>query len=349
MGMSIQVVYALFGGLLLLLVCFLSYLLIQKARLNAFRAKVESYKDSIKESLFIYLYRKDEEHRIEPKNKIELAGVEELLSGFSAAVQGDDIRNNITLYAEKVFTPKYKKELHHSRWSVRMNALYAIEDFGLTTLTDQLVEMYEKKNSTAAEKNQILKILVKLNRPEFVVYMTNASKPLSEFMYRSLFGTMNSEQFQQFINKFEDLQEEIQLPLIDMIGINHKLEYIDFLKMHMKSSSEELRIRSLKSLNALSFPLKVEELTKHLQSDMWQERMMATKLVGKTRDEKGLSLLEQSLKDSHFLVRSNAAQSMMKIPTGTEYLVHVYKTTDDKFSKDMAAEWLEKGGITVVE
>jgi hypothetical protein len=40
---------------------------------------------------------------------------------------------------------------------------------------------------------------------------------------------------------------------------------------------------------------------------------------------------------------------MMKIPTGKEYLVHVYKTTDDKFSKDMAAEWLEKGGVTVVE
>lgn len=40
--------------------------------------------------------------------------------------------------------------------------------------------------------------------------MTNASRPLSEFMYRSLFGTMNSEQFQQFINKFEDLKEEIQ-------------------------------------------------------------------------------------------------------------------------------------------
>ena len=109
MGMSIQVVYILFGGLLLLLVCFLSYLLIQKARLNAFRAKVESYKDSIKESLFIYLYRKDEEHRIEPKNKIELAGVEELLSGFSAAVQGDDIRNNITLYAEKVLHPNIKR------------------------------------------------------------------------------------------------------------------------------------------------------------------------------------------------------------------------------------------------
>jgi len=82
------------------------------------------------------------------------------LSSFSAAVQGDEILNNITLYAEKVFTPKYKKELHHSRWSVRMNALYAIEDFGLTTLTHQLVEMYEKKNSTAAEKNQILKIYV---------------------------------------------------------------------------------------------------------------------------------------------------------------------------------------------
>lgn len=158
--MSIQVVYALFGGLLLLLVCFLSYLLIQKARLNAFRAKVESYKDSMKESLFIYLYRKDEEHRVEPKNKIELAGVEELLSGFSATVQGDEILNNITLYAEKVFTPKYKKELHHSRWSVRMNALYAIEDFGLTTLTDQLVEMYEKKIRQSFMDRQLLRYVL---------------------------------------------------------------------------------------------------------------------------------------------------------------------------------------------
>jgi len=55
MAMSIQVVYVLFGGLLLLLVCFLSYLLIQKARLNAFRAKVESYKDSMK-NLFLFIY-----------------------------------------------------------------------------------------------------------------------------------------------------------------------------------------------------------------------------------------------------------------------------------------------------
>ena len=80
--MSIQVVYVLFGALLLLLVCFLIYLLIQKARLNAFRAKVEFYKDSMKESLFIYLYRKDEEHRVEPKNKIELAGVEDYRAVF---------------------------------------------------------------------------------------------------------------------------------------------------------------------------------------------------------------------------------------------------------------------------
>ncbi len=87
---------------------------------------------------------------------------------------------------------------------------YAIEDFGLTTLTRPISRNVREKNSTAAEKNQILKILVKLNRPEFVVYMTNASRPLSEFMYRSLFGTMNSEQFQQFINKFEHLQGATQ-------------------------------------------------------------------------------------------------------------------------------------------
>lgn len=40
----------------------------------------------MKEFFFIYLYRKDEEYWVEFKNRIELVGVEELLSGFFVVV-----------------------------------------------------------------------------------------------------------------------------------------------------------------------------------------------------------------------------------------------------------------------
>ncbi|WP_258535569.1 HEAT repeat domain-containing protein [Bacillus sp. 03113] len=317
--------------------------------MNNFQKQVRLEKEKMKEEFFAYFFGQLEELSNHSQNKVQRMAQEELLLNLTSIVDDEGISHNIQGFAEENWMNKYRKDLKHSRWSVRMNALYAIENFKMRNLADTLIDMYENRKLTLAEESQILKILVQLAHPQFVHYMTQPIHPISEFMYRSLLGYMTEEQFQSFIDKFQELPEIVQLALIDIIGIKSKVSCVPFLKQHLQDDSTEIRIRVLKALVELSYPISIEELTAHIQSAMWQERMMAAKLLGKSKKKESLSYLEQLMHDSQFLVRSNAAQSMLMIDGGRDFLKTVLDSTTDRYVKDMANDWLERGGITVVE
>ncbi len=316
---------------------------------NRRRAFIEQYKEQLRERVFYYLYHEDKTFIEESFNAQQMIAIEELLSDFADVIDEGESRTRIQLYAETHFTDAYKKALHHRRWSIRMNTLYAIEDFHMEGMLASVLSFYDKPSLTVGEESQFLKILVVFQHPQFLYYITHSRQPLSESVYRSLYGQMNDEQFRECVKVYDELPIYLQLSLIDMIGIEHKWEYASFLKEQLSSSVDEQRIRALKALNELSYPMEVETLLFHVHASGWQERMMATKLLGKTKDEQALPLLETLLQDVHFSVRSNAAKSMLLIRNGKDYLFQVYQNTEDRYAKDMAREWLERGGVELVE
>ncbi|MBM7702483.1 HEAT repeat domain-containing protein [Metabacillus iocasae] len=346
---EMSIVLTVMMSLFLLLVILFFYLITVKAFKNRQQMTINNYKDTLRDQLFRYLYEEDNAFIEKQWSPQEMIAIEELLSDYADVVDGNLPKNRIRLYAEKHFTRKYEKALYHRRWSIRMNALYEIEDFYMHGMIAPVLAFYEKRSLTIAEESQVLKILIAFRYPMFAKYIIQTQNVLSQSLYRSLFGRMNKEQFQQCIDMYKDFEEELQLCLIDMIGIQHKLEFASFVESLLSSSSQEHRIRALKALNELSYPIQLPVITPHLTADAWQERMMAAKLLGKTKEQEALKLLTTLIQDSHFSVRSNAAQAMLLIRGGKESLFEFYQTTNDRYAKDMAQEWLEKGGEEIVE
>ncbi len=341
---KIQWVFYLFLILFILLIVFFVYLLMKKARVNRKREQVENYKESIQESFMQYMYLQDESLRISPKNSVQIIAVEELLLGLVKVVNGEELLEFIRRYAKKEFGNVYRNQLKHRRWSVRMNALYAIEELHMVSLLDDVLKVLDKKRVTIAEESQILRMLVLFQHPKYEQYLLSNRYKRSEFTYRSLLGMMNAEQFERFVVRFKEHKEPIQLAIIDVIGINRKIEQLSLLESQLYSTSDEARIRALKALHQLSYVSETSRLVKHVKSDLWEERMMAAKLLSKVQGEGALLLLEELLNDRSFLVRSNAAQAITQAPNGYERLRMISAETQDLFARDMANEWLEKGG-----
>ncbi|WP_241738383.1 hypothetical protein [Anoxybacillus flavithermus] len=49
------------------------------------------------------------------------------------------------------------------------------------------------------------------------------------------------------------------------------------------------------------------------------------------------------MKDAVFSVRSQAAEALLRMPNGLDILEHIAQTSDDRYARDMALEWLERG------
>ncbi|WP_226683158.1 HEAT repeat domain-containing protein [Sutcliffiella horikoshii] len=341
----VSIVLVIILSLFIFLSVLFIYMLVTKLMQNSLRQKINQHKEELRTKVFEYLYRQNKEILEQDWNGKQGKAMEELFSDFADVVQGDEVQERITLFANTHFLEKYKRNLHHRRWSIRMNSLYAIEDFQLKNMVPYLLNTYEKRSLTQEERRQLLKILVRFQTNHWEELVKEPKWRLSEFMYRSLFGVMTESQFQVMVSNFDDFPEYIQLPVLDMIGIEGKREFLPFLEDLLSISSGEKKIRILKAMNELGYS-RILEWMEHVdfKESSWEERLMLSKLLGRTNRKESLLILTELLSDTHYDVRNNAAKSILSIESGTELLHQVLETSEDRFARDMAEEWLQRGG-----
>lgn len=342
----LSIVLVIILSLFVVLSLLFLFMLVTKRMQNRMRQQIEQQKEKLRANVFDYLYRQNSVILEQNWNGHQWKAMEELFKDFADVVQGDEVQEKITLFAETHFSDVYKRNLLKHRWSIRMNCLYAVEDFHMKGMVPFLLSTFQKRKLSQEERRQLLKILVRLHTNQWEEFLKEPNWRLSEFMYRSLFGVMTEEQFQVMVTRFEELPEYIQLPVLDMIGIDGKREYLSFLEDLLIPSIGEKKIRILKALNELGYSKILERMGKlHTQESAWEERLMISKLLGRTNRKESLSFLTELLSDPNFDVRNNAAKSIIAIDGGEEYLRQVQETSPDRFARDMAEEWLLKGGI----
>lgn len=321
------------------------YMLLSKLLQNSYRQKMDGFKEELREKVFRYLYRKDNTILEQAWSRMELKALEELFSDFADVVQGDEVEERITIFSETHFSELYKRNLLHRRWSIRMNSLYALEDFQMRGMVPFLLGPYQSRKLSLEERRQLLKILVRFQTSQWEDLLKDPEWRLSEFMYRSLFGVMTESQFHTMVSCLKEYPEYIQLPVVDMIGIDGKREYLGYLEEKLNSASGEMKIRMLKAMNELGYSGILKQMDQvYSPESTWEERLMLSKLLGRTNLSESFSLLMEFLSDTNFDVRNNAAKSILAIDGGTELLRHVYETSTDPYARDMAEEWLYKGG-----
>ncbi len=333
------------GIFLIILFLIFLYLVMKKIRETKKRESIEAYKEELQLPLFHFLREGVEEVEV-GRDPLQVRALIELMAGFSQTFASEDILMRIRLFAEDHFDGEIKKHLRHRRWSMRMNGLYWIEDFGMRTMKTELDRVYQSRKLTKQEEIQILKIHIKNGSLDVMKAFMHPKHEFTEFEYSLLFQALENEDFEGLMEVAGELPEVMHHSLIDSIGMRQNPRYAGFLEEKLGSASSEIRIRALKAIVAMEHYLPPDLLAEHLESESWQERLMAIKVCEYVRNPELTGLLISLMRDASFYVRSQAAQAIMRLERGQEILKEMAVSEEDLYARDMAEQWLERGRIT---
>lgn len=326
---------------LALLVNLFLYLVVRKWRENRRQAEIRALKKRFHLPLFRYVLGEEEELPL-PSSPLEREAMMELLDHFASLLKGEQVQERIRTLAEKHFQGWLRRWLSSRDWSERINALFLIEDLQMKAMLPEMERLYRSDRVTRGEEAKLLTIFARFDYSPVVTYVLEPKYELTEFAYRVIFGHMSERLLRQVEQRFDELTRAGKCAFVDMIGIRRREER-SFLLELLASDESELRVRALKAMAEIGMPLEAERLKQHLCSSHWQERLMATRLAGKCREERLLPLLYERLSDRSFVVRSEAVAAIARLPGGRTALRAAVRTASDRYARDMARQWLGGG------
>lgn len=324
------------------LTCMFLYLVIKKVIEIRQEKQIQNYMGNIHGTIYAYLNQEKKSRHLVPDSGIKFKAIERLLTDYSKIVEGEG-KERITHLADELFKIRYKEVLRQNNWSSRMNVLYKIDGFRMTALTDELKQMIASKKVTKEEKLIIFRCLANINYSDLPQLFQTILVPFSVLEYRSVLNRMDELSFGKAVDDYQLYPDRLKLAIIDMIGIQKKLDYVSFLEGQLGDESFEIRIRSMKAIGEVGFLSDSSVVERFAQSSQWEERLMAAKVIGKTRVQSGLDILETLIRDSSWMVRAQAAKAFLSYTDGLERLYDIRFTSDDPFARDMASEWIERG------
>ncbi|KZE68950.1 hypothetical protein AWM68_01385 [Fictibacillus phosphorivorans] len=318
------------------------YLVIKKALEMSQEKKIKHYMEQIHQAVYAYLYQEQNSRHLLPDSSIKYFAIERLLTEYSSVIEGEG-KARISQLADELFHDRYKTFLQQKKWSSRMNVLYKIDGFRMKSLSEVLREMLMDEKTSKEEKLIIFRCL-STNQDEALSELFQSEPvPLSVLEYRSILNRMDEKTFIKITDDYSLYPYPLKLAIIDMIGIQKKLDYVQFLEDQLSDENFEIRIRSMKAIGEVGYLSDSEVVKRFARSDQWEERLMAAKVIGKTRVVNGLDVLDTLIKDSSWMVRAQAARAFLSYSDGLERLYDIRFTSDDPFARDMASEWIERG------
>jgi HEAT repeat protein len=267
-----------------------------------------------------------------------------LLLEFSHVLQDEDVHKRLNTLASLHLSDWLKKKLKSGSWSSRMNALYVIEDLKLFHLLEEVKKIQKKRNLTKDEAAQILKILAVSNDSDFLPALANSRMNYSDFTVLSILKNCSADQIFACCRVYSDLPASIKYNLITLLGDLQLFEQRCLIERLLQSGDSEEKLRALKAVSDMSLPVQPDLLASFLHSPNWLERMMVLKVIGSLRAEIYQDDAKKLLGDKEYSVRLEAARALLSFKNGKQLLEEVIQFSEDLFARDMALEWISKGG-----
>ncbi|PMC40674.1 hypothetical protein CJ195_02860 [Bacillus sp. UMB0899] len=340
--LSLVFLLIFFLGMFFLLVSLFLYMMIVKRIRNETRKKIEGYKETYRLDMFHFLQSGNEGSLKPDGSQEKFIALIELLNEYADVLDSEDIKQRISDFAKRYLTIYIVDQLKKKRWSLRMNALYSIEDFYMDHLVDLLHDIYNKKHISVTEKIQMLRLFAKFNDNKTVEYIKNVDSSISDFDLLTILSLFEEDSFNELVKDFDTFSKQMQYMIIETIGKKQYLHHHNLLEKLLQSDDEEMRIRTLKAYAYTGAPMNETTLRAFFSSSNWQVRMMAAKVAGARR----LSVFEHQLitllSDHEYVVRAEAAKAILQFKGGINMLKKVIEETTDRFARDMAQEWISK-------
>lgn len=342
---SINWIYLLYINLFLLIILFvqLGYLIIQKIIDNKREQRKKNLIEKIGPTLREHLFEgKPFQTRILQDDPIFFEVLEELLGEYNELLKDSGIK--INELAEKYLTKYYEKRFTHKRWSIRMNTLYHIEDFQLTTFENDLLQRLKSNElKNEVERYQIIRTLATLQSPIIVDEILANNVLLPKSVYKELLRRLNEEYFKFILTKFHQLDQNGQVAVLEYIGELKALQYLELVEQQLNHDELEVRLSSLKVLTLFGYIGNIDRIIPFSSSDIWQERMYFARISGTLKKERFKPYLVKLISDANWFVRNTAGESLYKYKDGIYILQHIASTHEDPYAKDTATQWLESG------
>lgn len=333
---------------------------------------------------------------------------ENLLLKYTYVISGEQVKANVKAYAEQYFTDYYRNMLKQKKWAHKVNAINAIVQFNMSTLTDEVCVMFHDKEirNDLELSSQILKIVVMNDYKKFRVLYSKYIIDIAPFQYRQLCKYFTDEQWDIVVKYFSNFQYEWQLNTIDCIGLfnvqrlekfvedyaanklwktRHELgtilekklqeynEHVSLIGKNIKKSRKkylgilrdklelemdsikqkqsdlnEMIIRCLKTLSLIGYTVDINALSIYMHSNIWQERLMMIRMIGKVRAGEWQHYLIEALADPNFYLRNEALKSLILVYGNNDKMKQLYEVgLEDECSRDIVADYLKGCGIHV--
>lgn len=309
----------------------------EKAVANKIKAYIQSKQD------LWYRYFNDEmalSKELIPHNDIEMKAVEEIFLAYIKNISNSSIREKIRQFSNQYLRQYYLSLLLSKKWSLRMNTLYRIIDFGIDSLAVECQKLGGKAKLSPEERFQLLIIRSIFDEAGFIKEFAHLSMKLSEYEYKKLLIGLNSEILEQLTYQMNEFPEIYQYYFVDILGISRNLDFMPFLENNLNHENPEIRIRSLKAINEIGVVANLDKYKLFLNSPIWEERLMLAKLLGAFPLEQVYPYLEALLQDENWWVRSQAAQTIGRSKDGKSRLKMFIATAQDQYAIEMAREVL---------
>ena len=341
----------LFRGLLvtilimvLIIVSVFIYFLFKKRRTQHFETTARLYIQQHTASWYNYLVlQKTFDKKLLWRNDIELRAIEEILFSYVRNFSDQGILNQVTVFADQYLTADYRKKLKSKRPSTRINTLYRIRMFKMTSLWPELQQVLTQPQSSE-EYFIVLKTYAAQKEDAFFEELLKKQNEFSEYQFKKVFASMSKENQQIMMVYFSQLSRVGKYAYIDLLGKNQDIKTTTFLHQLLTHADSEIRIRSLKAIHEIGIILDKKLILSFTQSEIWQERLMVTRVMrhlpfqDTEEDFKGL------IEDSNWWVRNEAARVLSFTKAGQQVLETILETSTDRFAVDVSRQYLLRGG-----
>ena len=333
--LSVQVVLNIIIVMVLLLCFFTFYIMFQRQREMRMNNRRDRYIKNYSQMWYDYLLN-DEIFSITliPRGKPEVNAIEIIFLSYINNLTNGVIIQKIKDFSNLYLLEHYIEDLSHSRWSIRMNALYRIFNFQM----DQAMiacNTLEKKKISKEEYFQLLKINSLFQPSVFMEKIESAKFDYSESEYRRLFVLLKEDVFIRFFNDFDQWPARIQFAVIDTAAVKRSMIYIKRLEQLLQHDIEEVRIRALKGLNEIGVIENLSIYVPFVASDIWEERLMIAKIFKYIPLSYTYSYLEQLLQDDNWWVRSEAAKTIAKDANGVGKFQNFIESSKDTYAVEI--------------
>ncbi|HSI67937.1 MAG TPA: HEAT repeat domain-containing protein [Planococcus sp. (in: firmicutes)] len=272
--------------------------------------------------------------------------VEGILDRISSSFEEETAKKRLSELAEKYLSSHYRSTLKRGKWADRINALYFIEDFYMSSLREDVFVHFQSLKKQDEEFRQCLLTATSLQESRLLNDILE-NESISTGLIKEILFRLDDTFLEEMMRRIESdavTSEKVLFAFITFLGEQKNLRFYPFIEGKLFDERKEVRLKAMNSLSNFEEFSNPHLLAPFFTSEDWEERMYAAKIAGACGLTQYQSSMVELFSDSVWWVRFSAADNIYKFQEGDALLAQVSHKHSDDYARDIAKHMLTRRG-----